>query len=479
VRELQSLLRDRVAAPAATPTRRQYDDVLQQLPAAVAELVPAGSQVLVVTRGDDRLLALDGRTGGHFPQTVDGAYAGHHPLDSAHAIDELERMRAAGWRYLVFPVTALWWLDHYAELRRHLETTGRLLLRSDGLGVVYGLLPPAGADLPSSPSATPSTRSPHEQPRPLRRPPPPVVMAGGAETYALELYEQVRDSAPGWEPLLLAGTGPSGSGRGTPHPGTLIEPVGGDPGQYFFHTDAADYDWFLSSARNKEFYTRYLADFLRAYKPTSCTSSTACSSASTWSARSATCCRRRHRLHAARVPADVLPRRPAAAHRRLAVHRAEPAQVRLLLPRHPAAGLLPARALHQGPARRGRPLPLPQRLPARGVRRLGDPAREAGARAERAAAREAGAARRRPGGAAAQPVRLLRPVHPLQGLDVLLEAMGRLADRGSATLPSWCCTAPTSSTRRRSSRTASTRCSPTTPARCGCTAATGRRTCRR
>jgi glycosyltransferase involved in cell wall biosynthesis len=95
----------------------------------------------------------------------------------------------------------------------------------------------------------------------------PSVMAGGAETYALELYEQVRDSAPGYEPLLLAGTGPSGSGRGTPHPGTLIEPVGGDPGQYFFHTDAADYDWFLSSARNKEFYTRYLADFLRAYKP--------------------------------------------------------------------------------------------------------------------------------------------------------------------------------------------------------------------
>jgi glycosyltransferase involved in cell wall biosynthesis len=95
----------------------------------------------------------------------------------------------------------------------------------------------------------------------------PSVMAGGAETYALELYEQVRDSAPDWEPLLLAGTGPSGSGRGTPHPGTLIEPVGGDPGQYFFHTDAADYDWFLSSARNKEFYTRYLADFLRAYKP--------------------------------------------------------------------------------------------------------------------------------------------------------------------------------------------------------------------
>ena len=95
----------------------------------------------------------------------------------------------------------------------------------------------------------------------------PSVMAGGAETYALELYEQVRDDTPGWEPVLLAGTGPAGSGRGNPHPGTLVEPVGADPGQYFFHTDAADYDWFLSSARNKEFYTRYLADFLRAYRP--------------------------------------------------------------------------------------------------------------------------------------------------------------------------------------------------------------------
>jgi hypothetical protein len=220
VRELQSLLRDRVAAPAATPTRRQYDDVLQQLPAAVAELVPAGSQVLVVTRGDDRLLALDGRTGGHFPQTVDGAYAGHHPLDSAHAIDELERMRAAGWRYLVFPVTALWWLDHYAELRRHLETTGRLLLRSDGLGVVYGLLPPPEPDLPSSPSATPSTRSPHEQPRPLRRPPPPVGHGGRRRDVRPRALRAGARQRPGLGTAAAGGTGPSGSGRAprTPAP---------------------------------------------------------------------------------------------------------------------------------------------------------------------------------------------------------------------------------------------------------------------
>ena len=57
---------------------------------------------------------------------------------------QLDRLRADGWRYLVFPITALWWLDHYVELRRHLETTGRLLLRRDGLGLVYGLSPLSG-----------------------------------------------------------------------------------------------------------------------------------------------------------------------------------------------------------------------------------------------------------------------------------------------------------------------------------------------
>ena len=89
---------------------------------------------------------------------------------------------------------------------------------------------------------------------------------GGAETYALELYEATREDSR-LEPLLLAATGPHGTGRISPHAGTLVEPVGGDAAQYFFHTDAADYDWFLSTARNKEIYSRHLADFLAAYQP--------------------------------------------------------------------------------------------------------------------------------------------------------------------------------------------------------------------
>ena len=44
LREVQSLLRERTAAPAATPTRRQYDAVLEQLPAE-AESMPSPEEV--------------------------------------------------------------------------------------------------------------------------------------------------------------------------------------------------------------------------------------------------------------------------------------------------------------------------------------------------------------------------------------------------------------------------------------------------
>ena len=151
LREALSLLRRNACEPpAARPLPTGYARVVTELTAAVVSLVPPDSSVLVVSRGDEHLLDLDGRHAGHFPQSTSGTYAGHHPFDSDSAIAHLDRLRSAGWRYLVFPTTALWWLDHYAGLRRHLETTGRLLLRRDGVGVVYGLsaLDAAGSPLP-------------------------------------------------------------------------------------------------------------------------------------------------------------------------------------------------------------------------------------------------------------------------------------------------------------------------------------------
>ena len=47
----------------------------------------------------------------------------------------------------------------------------------------------------------------------------------------------------------------------------LLSPVGRDPNQYFFHTEVDDYDWFLSTSRTKETYTRFYREFLEAYRP--------------------------------------------------------------------------------------------------------------------------------------------------------------------------------------------------------------------
>jgi glycosyltransferase involved in cell wall biosynthesis len=87
----------------------------------VGETVPAGSTVLVVSRGDDDLVAFEGRVGWHFPQGEDGVYAGHHPEDADVAIRHLEQLRTRGATHLVIPATSAWWLEHYVDFRRHLD----------------------------------------------------------------------------------------------------------------------------------------------------------------------------------------------------------------------------------------------------------------------------------------------------------------------------------------------------------------------
>lgn len=88
----------------------------------IIETLPPDAAVLVVSRGDDELLKVQSRTARHFPQGADGLYAGHYPADSAAAIAHLEDLRALGAQYLVFPGTALWWLEHYRGFKEHLET---------------------------------------------------------------------------------------------------------------------------------------------------------------------------------------------------------------------------------------------------------------------------------------------------------------------------------------------------------------------
>ncbi len=100
-----------------------YAQLVRDLRREVMAVVPPGSTVAVISKGDNQLLRLKGRVGWHLPQDATGSYAGHHPRDSEAAIRELERLRASGAHYLVVPGTAFWWLDYYTEFRRHLEGT--------------------------------------------------------------------------------------------------------------------------------------------------------------------------------------------------------------------------------------------------------------------------------------------------------------------------------------------------------------------
>lgn len=137
----QRLVRERVDLEAIGRDlkRFQYEQQIPRVRAIVEATVPEGAVVLVVSKGDDRLIEFRGRTGWHFLRNEQGVYAGHHPTDSRAAIEALERMRADGATYLVVPQVGLWWLDHYAVFREHLDRHCRVVVRDERTCVIYAL----------------------------------------------------------------------------------------------------------------------------------------------------------------------------------------------------------------------------------------------------------------------------------------------------------------------------------------------------
>jgi hypothetical protein len=106
---------------------------------AVETTLPAKATVLVVSKGDDDLLDLNGRSGQHFPQAADASYSGFNPADDKEAIDHLESLRRRGAEFLLIPESASWWLDHYQAFHRHLIERYPLALSEDGVGTVFSL----------------------------------------------------------------------------------------------------------------------------------------------------------------------------------------------------------------------------------------------------------------------------------------------------------------------------------------------------
>jgi glycosyltransferase involved in cell wall biosynthesis len=94
----------------------------------------------------------------------------------------------------------------------------------------------------------------------------PTLHPGGAEAYALELYEAMRET-PGVQPILLARIGSNVARRRLAHPGTPFSSVNGDPNQHFVFTETEHFDFFTLTSRDKSLYSRHLTDFLLAQRP--------------------------------------------------------------------------------------------------------------------------------------------------------------------------------------------------------------------
>lgn len=135
----------------------EYHQLATRLAEAVRATVPENATVMVVSKGDDALRELDGRQGWHFPRAEDGTYAGYYPADSAAAISHLEKLRDLGGEFLLFPSTAFWWLDHYAEFRQHLETQYRQILRQPDTCVIFDLRSATVEMIPASDADVPTT----------------------------------------------------------------------------------------------------------------------------------------------------------------------------------------------------------------------------------------------------------------------------------------------------------------------------------
>jgi hypothetical protein len=116
---------------------REYEHLKRRLFGLIDETVPPRATVWMVSRGDESLIRLNGRRTGHFPQTPQGIWAGHHPADSAAAIAQLEALRVKGSAFLVFPATSQWWLEHYADFRAYLQTRCRTVADREDTGIIF------------------------------------------------------------------------------------------------------------------------------------------------------------------------------------------------------------------------------------------------------------------------------------------------------------------------------------------------------
>jgi hypothetical protein len=118
----------------------EYEELCRAVGTAVAEVTPPQSVVAVISKGDPKLVELEGRSGLHFPSDAEGRYAGFHPRTSEEAIAQLDTARAAGAEYLCIPASAFWWLEHYQGFGNWLGAHCRSVGNDPDACVIYELM---------------------------------------------------------------------------------------------------------------------------------------------------------------------------------------------------------------------------------------------------------------------------------------------------------------------------------------------------
>lgn len=115
---------------------RDYEESIRLIRGSVRKSTPYDATVIVISKGEDELLNLQGRRAWHFPRQDDGTYAGYYPENDQEAVDSLESLRRRGGDYLVIPRAGFWWLDDYPGFRDHLEAKYRRIV-DDDVCIIY------------------------------------------------------------------------------------------------------------------------------------------------------------------------------------------------------------------------------------------------------------------------------------------------------------------------------------------------------
>jgi hypothetical protein len=105
----------------------------------VNQLLPRNSNVLVISKGDEKLIKFGRCRGAHFPQESSGKHTTLYPASSAAAICHLEALRFQGADYLVVPATANWWLETYPDFVRYLQRRYASIENASDIGSIYSL----------------------------------------------------------------------------------------------------------------------------------------------------------------------------------------------------------------------------------------------------------------------------------------------------------------------------------------------------